>query len=142
MDPNTRSIRVVRTNNIYAIPEAASAGRIRPWRIALVLKRLQLKFIIDLIAPCAIGRFDVESKVYPEIDLGPFLAEEYGVSRRHLIIQLENDSVVVIDNDSSNGTTLNGELLQAGRAYPVRHADELVLGAMELQVELLTNPLD
>jgi pSer/pThr/pTyr-binding forkhead associated (FHA) protein len=143
MDVKTRSVPIPLSDiSSDAQGEAFDAGKIRPWRIALVLKRTQVKLIVDLISTYAIGRFDLEGNASPDIDLSPFSAEEFGVSRRHLLIKLENDVVVVVDNESSNGTRLNGQRLEPGRSYPVRHADEIVLGAMEIEIELLMNPLD
>ena len=117
-------------------------GMLRPWRIGLVVKPMEVKLIVDLVNTLTIGRTDSGSDVAPDIDLTPFFAQELGVSRQHLFLKLENDSVSVVDNKSSNGTTLNGQRLKPGQSYPLRHGDELVLGALNLQVELLINPLD
>ncbi len=140
---NTTKIVDARQNNAItaAQVETIESGNIRPWRIALVLPRMQVKLIVDLVSACVIGRYDPQTNLLPDIDLAPFEAEALGVSRQHLLIKLEGESVVVIDNDSSNGTFLNGKRLKAGASYPVRHADKLVLGALELQIELLMNPL-
>ena len=117
-------------------------GMLRPWQIGLLVKPMQVKLIVDLINMLTIGRTDTGSDAVPDIDLTPFFAQELGVSRHHLFLRLENDSVTVVDNKSSNGTTLNGQRLKPGQSYPLRHGDELVLGALNLQVELLINPLD
>jgi pSer/pThr/pTyr-binding forkhead associated (FHA) protein len=89
-----------------------------------------------------IGRAHPETSYYPDIDLGAYGGSEQGVSREHLSIKLDGDQVVIVDNHSANGTQLNGELLKPDEAYPVRHGDELILGLMKLQIELLTNGYD
>src|SRR5258708_6564355 len=129
-------------NIVVPVQAAVDIGILRPWRIGLIIKPMQVKLIIDLINSLSIGRFDSGSDVIPEIDLKPFYAQELGVSRQHLFIRLENDAVTIIDNKSSNGSTLNGVRLKPGQSYPLRHGDELVLGALAMQVELLINPVD
>lgn len=111
-----------------------------PWRIALRLTHLQMQMIFDVSGQMVVGRANPEAGFYPDIDLGPFNGSEMGVSREHLFIRLDGDRVVVVDNESANGTQLNGEWLKANEAYPLRHGDELTLGLMKMQVELLINP--
>lgn len=125
-----------------AVPEirAIDFGMPRPWRIALRLVQLQMEMIFDLAGTMVVGRAHPENGFYPDIDLGAFGGGEQGVSREHLFFKLDGDRVVIVDNNSANGTRLNGEWLKPNEAYPVRHGDELVLGLMKLQVELLTNP--
>lgn len=116
-------------------------GMPRPWRIALRIVQLQIQLVFDLAGTMVIGRAQPEANLYPDIDLGPFNAEEMGVSRQHLTIKLEDDRVVVEDQKSVNGTKLNGERLTPNQPYPVRHGDELTLGTLAVKVELLTNPI-
>jgi pSer/pThr/pTyr-binding forkhead associated (FHA) protein len=108
----------------------------------LRIVQLQIQIIFDLGGAMVIGRAQPETNTYPDIDLGPFNAEELGVSRQHLTINLDGNRVVIVDNQSSNGTKLNGERLRPNEAYPVRHGDELTMGTMALKVELLTNPVN
>lgn len=117
-------------------------GGLRPWRIALGIKQLDVQLIFDLTGQVMLGRRDLENNTVPSIDLAPFRAEELGVSRGHLSMSLEGNTVVVIDNHSLNGTHLNGKFLDPGNPYQLRHGDELMLGMMTIQVELLVNPLD
>lgn len=122
--------------------DAVDLGAIRPWRIAFLIKQVQVELIITLTSTLTVGRTDPKTENPPNIDLKLFGAENLGVSRRHLAMRLEGDGVVVEDMHSVNGTKLNGSRLEAGRAYPVRHGDQLLLGGMELQVQLLLNPLE
>src|SRR4051794_36942159 len=73
-------------------------ARIRPWRIALAVKHMQVKIIVDLMDSCSIGRLDEVGDVIPDIDLSPFAAEAMGVSRQHLFLKLQGDGVFVMDN--------------------------------------------
>jgi len=117
-------------------------GTMRPWRISLWIKQLDVQLILDLTGQVLLGRRDNERNLIPNIDLSPFRAEELGLSRGHLTMSLEGNTVIIVDNNSLNGTHLNGKFLQPGQPYTLRNGDELMLGMMTMQVELLVNPLD
>ncbi len=116
-------------------------GMPRPWRISLFVNHVQVELILDLTEPVMIGRCDPSTNYYPDLDLRPFDGEKYGISRQHAYLKLDGDTVVVVDNGSSNGTRLNGTSLQAQKPYTLRDGDELMMGALELRIGLLINPL-
>lgn len=142
MAGKTRKLDQYLTPTKIAVPEIKTIdlGMQRPWRIALRLVQFQMQLIFDLGGTMVVGRAHPDSAYYPDIDLGAFGGGDQGVSREHLFFKLDGERVVVVDNNSANGTRLNGQTLKPGEAYPVRNGDELKLGLMELQVELLTNP--
>jgi hypothetical protein len=117
-------------------------GVVRPWRIALLIKHMQVRLIIDLIGTLTVGRSHKDMETSPDIDLRPFDAESLGVSRQHLQIKLEGDRVVVIDTGSANGSTLDGIPMKPNEPFQIRHKNELCLAALEMEVALLINPLD
>lgn len=119
---------------------AIDMGMPRPWKIALRILQKENRVIFDLAGPMVIGRKVPEGNSFPDIDLGPYNAEDMGVSRTHLTLKLDGDRIVAVDNGSANGTLLNGERLKPLVAYPVRDGDEMSLGLMKLKVELLMNP--
>ncbi|MBX3081313.1 MAG: FHA domain-containing protein [Anaerolineae bacterium] len=123
-------------------PDTVDLGGIRPWRVAFLITQVQVELIITLTSSLSVGRSDPKSDVVPNVDLKPFGAEQLGVSRRHLSIRLDGEGVMVEDLHSVNGTRLNGVRLDPGRGHVVRHGDLLLLGGMELQVQLLLNPLE
>lgn len=114
---------------------------IRETRIALRILPLQVELVFNLQGAMVVGRSHPESNFYPDIDLSAFQGGDL-VSREHLFFKLDDDRVVVVDNKSANGTKLNGEWLKPLEAYPITHGDELTLGVMKMQVELLTNMYD
>src|SRR3954468_9826840 len=57
------------TGAVLAPSDGVDLGMVRPWRIALVVKRMQVKLIVDLIDSLIIGRFDGDNNVLPDIDL-------------------------------------------------------------------------
>jgi len=61
------------------------------------------------------------------------LLEDPEVSRRHLRVFKEQGQWYVEDLNSSNGTALDGILLQQGVAYPVQNGGELQLGSTLLR---------
>lgn len=60
------------------------------------------------------------------------LDRELTVSRRHAQIFVENGVFHVLDLRSYNGTMVNGKLLIAGRATPLKNGDHLQFGDIEL----------
>lgn len=142
MAGETRKLGYDMNVQLAGVPEIKpiDLGMPRPWRIALRLVDFQLQMIFDLAGTAVIGRAHPESGFYPDVDLGGFKGGEMGVSREHLYFKLDGERVTAIDNGSANGTQLNGVWMKPHEAYPIRHGDEITLGLMKLQVELLTNP--
>jgi hypothetical protein len=77
-----------------------------------------------------IGRADPLRGVYPEVDLSDQGGEESGVSRRHARLVSQEGRRFIQDLNSTNFTFLNGEKLQPGNLYPLRHGDEIRLGLL------------
>lgn len=119
---------------------AIDMGMPRPWRIALRLLHKESRLIFDMSGPMVIGRRVPEGNVFPDIDLGPYNAEEMGVSRQHLTLMLDGNRIVAVDNGSANGTLLNRDRMAPHESYPIRDGDEITLGLLTLKIELLMNP--
>ena len=117
-------------------------GMPRPWRIALRILQKENRLIFDMSNQMVIGRMVPEMGFYPDIDLGPYNAEELGVSRQHLTLKLEGERILAMDNGSANGTLLNNERMKPREDYPIRDGDEISLGLMKVKVELLMNPFN
>lgn len=83
-----------------------------------------------------VGREDPVSAVYPDINLEPYGAQEAGVSRRHLMLITQEDSWLVEDLNTVNGSFLNGRKLMPGQSYLLQNADELRLGKLVLSFYL------
>jgi hypothetical protein len=69
------------------------------------------------------------------LDLSPFGAAEFGVSRRHVKIMRVRDFLQAVDLDSSNGTFLNRTPLLTEVGYTLRNRAILQLGHMILRVQ-------
>lgn len=87
-----------------------------------------------------IGRADDVNNVIPEIDLTSYDAYAKGVSRQHAILQARDNRVTLQDLGSSNGTYINGHMLQQGKAFRVREGDIVTIGKLELQAHFVVKP--
>lgn len=87
-----------------------------------------------------IGRSDVQSGFYPDMDLTLDGGTEAGVSRSHAQIIFVNGNCLVEDLGSSNGTSVNGQRLAPRVPQLLSSRDKLQLGAIQIRVELLDEP--
>lgn len=85
-----------------------------------------------------IGRAGSEST--PDLDLSSFDAKRKGVSRLHARLRPSMDSLVLIDNDSSNGTFWNRIRLSAQAAQPIRDGDVVAFGRANFLVKVIKAP--
>lgn len=76
------------------------------------------------------GRADSSSTVNPDFDLTPYGALEKGVSRHHAAIEFTEDTLMLMDVGSSNGTYLNGQRLVPNQPRILRDGDEVRLGKL------------
>jgi len=76
------------------------------------------------------GRSDSSSTVKPDIDLSAYNALEKGVSRSHAALELNEDTLMLVDVGSSNGTYLNGQRLLPNQPRVLRDGDEVRLGKL------------
>ncbi len=81
-----------------------------------------------------LGRSSEDQPILPDIDLAPFNAYEFGVSRLHASIKLEQPFALLTDYGSANGTQLNGQKLTPNKPYPITHGDIFSLGKMKIQL--------
>jgi len=87
-----------------------------------------------------LGRADPKHDVNPDIDLGPYGGQQLGVSRKHAyLIQVDN-GLSIRDLDSTNGTTVNGQIISANQDRPLRDGDEVRLGKLAFNIYFVTNP--
>jgi pSer/pThr/pTyr-binding forkhead associated (FHA) protein len=68
----------------------------------------------------------------PDNDLA---LEESGVSRYHCKILPQDDGLIIVDLESSNGTFVNGEKI--AESHPMKEADTIQIGKTEFKVEIL-----
>ncbi len=90
--------------------------------------------ILDAIDAVVIGRMDPKSPAEVDLDLVPYGAADLGVSRLHASIRRGEDTLTLVDENSTNGTYLNGQRLISGQPRVLRDGDEVRLGRLVFHV--------
>jgi hypothetical protein len=119
----------------------------RRWGTAYFARQNRLKFtfrdsgevlLVDLGKESVIGRaHDQESIPQPDVDLTPYGAVEHGVSRIHLTLTRDHDTIFVTDLGSANSTFLNGQRLMPHEPRVLRDSDEIRLGRLVFRVNFV-----
>ncbi len=78
------------------------------------------------------GQVD-EQIIMPDIDLTPYRAYEYGVSRLHAVLKKKKEKVTLMDLNSSNGTYVDGLRLDPELEVSLSHGCIISLGKLRLQ---------
>jgi hypothetical protein len=102
-------------------------------------------FLVDLgeviplegLSEYTIGRSAEDQPILPDVDLAPYHAYDYGISRLHASIKISTPNALLTDFDSANGTQLNGQKITPNKPYPITHGDIFILG--KLKIQLLVN---
>ena len=83
-----------------------------------------------------IGRFDPDTLEFPNVDLDEEGGLDKGVSRRHAAIIQTQDSLYLVDLQSTNGTFLNQERLTPLQPYKLKRDDSIIVGKLGLRIAL------
>lgn len=70
----------------------------------------------------------------PDVDLNPLGGGDRGVSRRHAVLRVERQQILLADLGSANGTWLNGTRLSPKVPIQVKDGDAVRLGQLEIRV--------
>ncbi|MBN2043514.1 MAG: protein kinase [Anaerolineales bacterium] len=81
-----------------------------------------------------IGRKHKSQPILPDIDLTPFNAYEWGISRLHASLAVYPDQITITDIGSSNGTWHAGKRIPKDTPYTLQHGDLLHLGKLKIQI--------
>ena len=79
------------------------------------------------------GRVSDGQVVMPDVDLTPYRAYEYGVSRLHAVLKKTKGNATIMDLGSSNGTYVNGTRLKSESESSLSHGSILSLGKLKIQ---------
>lgn len=91
---------------------------------------------LDVWRVTVLGRADPMSAFRPDVDYAPYGAVRYGVSRRHALLRPHNGRLDIVDQNSTNGTWVNGQRLMPGQGYPLDNGDTIELGALRMTFHL------
>jgi pSer/pThr/pTyr-binding forkhead associated (FHA) protein len=105
---------------------------VTPHHITIVIPSSRRRLQLELHDVINVGRADTEST--PELDLSQDDGAEKGVSRLHARIKSVKKGIVLIDLESTNGTTLNTYRLPPNQPYPLKNGDEIRFGDLLLHI--------
>lgn len=112
-----------------------------PWRLLMQIGgENQTTVGMEVSNRIVIGRADPLADFYPDLDLTPYGGQENGVSRRHVAIIQGDKALYVEDQNSTNGTRINGFQLEPRQLYRLRDGDELELGRVRIVVRFVRSP--
>ena len=80
--------------------------------------------------PCVLGRSSLEANI---------ILEDPSISRKHAVIDLVGGRFIIIDNNASNGTIVNGVKLNPGSMQAISTGDVVKLGRTEVQIMAVSN---
>jgi len=125
-------------------PPEITAQRSGPaWRVLLHVAGPQANTIgLDIWRVTVLGRADTLSAFRPDLDFAPYGAMRHGVSRRHALIRPGDRTLYLIDQNSTNGTWVNGQRLLPGRDFPLSDGDAIELGALRMTLRVVNSPDD
>lgn len=83
-------------------------------------------------AKVVLGRTDVASSSFPDVDLTPYGASpQTGVSREHATLWWQG-AWMIEDMNSTNGTSVRGQKLAPRQKTPVNTGDSVIIGTLQL----------
>ncbi len=118
-------------------PRWGTAGFHAHTDLVLKVQHRDKSFVFDAsqITELMLGRIDPDTSEAPTIDLQDCDAIDKGVSRRHAkIVRRDGGTLNLVDQESDNGTFLNGQRLVAHQPRILRDGDEIRLGYLVLTV--------
>ena len=118
---------------VEPLDERPSSGESRPVEVGharLVIERGDAANTEFTLAgeESNIGRWDADNGIFPDVDLDAH-DPDAKVSRRHARIIFRNNTYVIEDLGSTNGTFVNrGRRLLPGNPQPLNEGDEIIVG--------------
>jgi FHA domain-containing protein/zinc ribbon protein len=117
-------------------PKWGSARFSGAMNLVLEVLETENQFVFDYeqIDEIIIGRKEPGGEDSPGVDLSEVNALEKGVSRRHAMVVRRDGALHIVDNNSANGTYLNGQRLVAQQPRILRDGDDIRLGHLVIRV--------
>lgn len=113
---------------------ARRLGTVRDDTVAIIVaNQVDQPFSISLRRPMTFGRAD-NGRSVTHIDLSRFNADNYGVSRVHMIMMYKDGKVYVEDAGSMNGTFINEERLKPHHPVQLHSGQEIRIGRLPMRV--------
>lgn len=120
-------------------PNIASSSQQNTKPVAIQLKigpgKREVEAKLDKVIN--IGRVDPISAIFPEVDLTDESVSSKSVSRRHARILKRENSVILEDLGSINGTFINGKKLDPYMSEVLSDGDLLQVGKIPIEIKIL-----
>ncbi|MBN1122820.1 MAG: FHA domain-containing protein [Anaerolineae bacterium] len=111
----------------------------KAWQIILVcLDKEHEPLGLEIVDDITIGRLTDETPV--DLDLNPYHAEEYGVSREHAMLRPSDESLLISDLGSTNGTYYEGSKVVLGQPKPIKNGSVISFGKLNFWVKVVNSP--
>ncbi len=121
-----------------AAPLADQSSRAVPRLVCRVGENVANTVILPLDRRLIVGRTANDGSGEPiDLDLSAYRAAVYGVSRVHAAIDYVDGELQVTDLGSTNGTRINGLLIDPNVPCRVRSGDELEFGRVHISVRIV-----
>lgn len=134
--PPPRPPEAAPAKNVATAPFPAAAPQHQSFStLQIVIPTRNVSLPLPASNQVLIGRADAVSGIFPDIDLTPYGGIESGVGRRHLLLTLQGGQVYAEDQDSTNGSFVNGKRLAPKQPQPVHSGDELRLGTLVVKLQ-------
>ncbi len=127
----------------HRMPNLDNSEHIIKWGTATLASNACIKLhvvgmptpiLVQLNRTIILGRTNHETDSEVNIDLSPYQAVEYGVSRQHATLELVRKTLMLTDLGSTNGTFLNEQRVLSQQRRVVRDNDEIRLGKLIIHV--------
>ena len=132
IDPSTLGL-AVQAKRSQVTDRLAQAEKLNPHTVALYVASRSEPLIVVVVQQAILGRV-APHDAHVRIDLSHYDGLDKGVSRQHATLKRTNNKLMIEDLGSSNGTWLNGELLQPYQPATLVSGARLRLGQLELEI--------
>ncbi|MEZ4672120.1 MAG: FHA domain-containing protein [Anaerolineae bacterium] len=105
--------------------------------VLFVAGHSDMPIVLNVQQPVSVGRQMGSGSLKSHVDLTRYDAANWGVSRVHVLITNTDGDFYVEDQESVNGTYVNGDSLKPKTPTKLKNADEIRLGQLRLYIYFL-----
>ncbi|PJF42703.1 MAG: hypothetical protein CUN55_09700 [Phototrophicales bacterium] len=102
--------------------------------VIIKIESAQQPLVLEENGRFTVGRVDIQTGNYPDIDLTPYGGIEQGVSRMHACFRRTDEALTIEDMNSANGTYLNGQRMVPNQPRVLQDGDEIRFGKLVTRI--------